>query len=249
MSEENLNARKQFRKICNKVNKAIHAYDLIGKGDSVLVGLSGGKDSMILLEALAEIKRSVPFFFELSAMHVAASNIGYRMDTKYLQDLCTDSGISLYLEEIEVDLSVKPGKSPCFICSWQRRKAIFEKTKELGCNKVAFGHHKDDALETMLLNMIYHGSYSSLPQKLVMFNGRIELIRPLLMIPEQELTEYARLRSYQQHDKNCPYEDTTRRDSVKELINKIEQMHKGARKNMFRAMDNLYPEYLPVFKP
>jgi tRNA(Ile)-lysidine synthase TilS/MesJ len=183
------------------------------------------------------------------AIHVSATNIGYEMNTGYLREMCDDLSVPLYLEEIEVDLSDKPDKSPCFICSWHRRKAIFEKSKELDCNKVALGHHKDDALETMLLNMIFHGSYSSLPQKLSMFEGRIDLIRPLLMIPEVELAEYAGLRSFKRHDKSCPYEDTTRRDSIKELLNMVDNMYKGGRKNMFRAMDNLFPEYLPVFKP
>ncbi|MBL7112869.1 MAG: tRNA 2-thiocytidine(32) synthetase TtcA [Bacteroidales bacterium] len=249
MVEDHHKVKKQFRKICNKVNQAIHEFDMISENDRVLVGLSGGKDSMILLEALADVKKHLPYSFDLMAIHVTAINVGYEMDTDYLQNICDDIAIPLHLEEIEVDLSVKPDKSPCFVCSWHRRKAIFAKSKELDCNKVALGHHKDDALETMLLNMIFHGSYSSLPQKLAMFEGRIELIRPLLMIPEEELSEYARLRSFQQQDKSCHYEDTTRRESVRDLINLIEKMNKGARKNMFRAMDNLYPEYLPRFKP
>jgi len=248
MVEDRHNVKKQFRKICNKVNKAIHEFELIQERDRVLVGLSGGKDSMILLEALAEIKKQLPYSFDLEVIHVTATNMGYEMDTGYLKKMCNDLAVPLHLEEIEVDLSAKPDKSPCFICSWNRRKTIFGKSKELDCNKIALGHHKDDALETMLLNMIFHGSYSSLPQKLSMFEGRLELIRPLLMIPEVELADYARLRSFQKQDKNCPYEDTTRRESVRDLIRKIETMNEGARKNMFRAMDNLFPEYLPSIK-
>ena len=246
--EDRNNVKKQFRKICNKVNQAIQEYDLISENDSVLVGISGGKDSMILLEALAKIKNHLPFSFDLAAIHVTATNIGYEMDTGYLQNMCKDLAVPLHLEEIEVDLSAKPGKSPCFVCSWHRRKTIFKKSKELDCNKIALGHHKDDALETMLLNMIFHGTYSSLPQKLTMFEGRIELIRPLLMIPEVELVDYARLRSFQKQDKKCPYENTTRRGKMKDLINKIEKMNEGARKNMFRAMGNFHPEYLPSLK-
>jgi tRNA 2-thiocytidine biosynthesis protein TtcA len=249
MTGDQQSVKKHFRKICNKVNKAIHEYGLIAPDDRVLVGLSGGKDSMILLEALAETEKHLPYPFSLAAVHVAATNIGYEMETDYLQDICDDLSIPLHLEKIEVDLSLKPGKSPCFICSWHRRITIFEMSKKLDCNKVALGHHKDDALETMLMNMIFHGSFSSLPQKLSMFEGRIELIRPLLMIPEKELSAYARLRSFQQQDKYCPYEDTTRRDSVRELMERIDKMNKGARKNMFRAMENLYPEYLPGLRP
>ena len=245
MDEKVKKLRKQFDKISKKVGKAIFEYDMIREGDRVLVGLSGGKDSMILLEALADRRKHFPFDFEIFAIHVSAANIGYKMDTAYLNDFCRTLEIPLHLEEIEVDLKVDPKKSPCFICSWNRRKRIFEKSKELDCNKVALGHHKDDAIQTVLLNMIYHGSISSLPQKLSMFDGRIELIRPLLLIPEKELTYYATLRTFAKQEKSCPYDNTTKRESIKELIRQMDKLNRNARRNIFRAMDNIYEEYLP----
>jgi tRNA(Ile)-lysidine synthase TilS/MesJ len=245
MNDRGRKCRKQFEKISKKVGKAIFEYSMIEKGDRVLVGLSGGKDSMILLEALEDRRKHFPFDFELYAIHVSASNIGYRMDTGYLDEFCRNIGIPLILEEIEVDLGIDPKKSPCFICSWSRRKRIFEKSKELECNKVALGHHRDDAIQTLLLNMIYHGSFSSLPQKLSMFNGRIDLIRPLLFIPEKELTYYASLRTFEKQEKTCPYDHTTRRESVKDLIRQMDKLNRNARRNIFRAMDNIYEEYLP----
>ena len=248
MTDDNPNIKKQFRKICNKVNKAIHEFGLAGPDDRVLVGLSGGKDSMILLEALADRRRHLPFDFQLFAVHVSATNIGYRMDTGYLQAFCAELNVPLYLEEIEVDLTVDPKKAPCFICSWNRRKRIFELSKELDCNKVALGHHKDDAIQTVLMNMIFHGSISSLPQSLSMFDGRIRLIRPLLFIPEKELTYYATLRSFKKQEKSCPYDDTTRRESIKELIRQMDRLNRNARRNIFQAMDNIYQEYLPDIK-
>ena len=164
MSDHDKKRRKQFEKISKKVGKAIFEHNMIEEGSRVLVGLSGGKDSLILLEALADRRKHFPFDFSLYAIHVSASQIGYKMDTGYLDEFCKSIGVPLFLEEIEVDLEIDPKKSPCFICSWNRRKRIFEKSKELECNKVALGHHKDDAIQTLLLNMIYHGSYSSLPQ-------------------------------------------------------------------------------------
>lgn len=245
MTESERKSRKQFEKICKKVGKTICDYQLIDNNDNVLVGLSGGKDSMILLEALADRRRHLPIHFELFAIHVSITNIGYKMDIDYLQSFCKKLEIPLYLEESEVDLSVNPKKTPCFICSWKRRKTIFEKSKELNCNKVALGHHKDDAIQTMLMNMIYHGSFSSLPQKLIMFGGRIQLIRPLLMIPEKELTYYANMRSFQKQERSCPYEDTTKRDTIRDLIRQLDKLNHDARKNLFRAMDNICEEYLP----
>jgi tRNA(Ile)-lysidine synthase TilS/MesJ len=207
--------------------------------------LSGGKDSLILLETLADRKKHIPVSFELFAIHVTAINVGYMADTKYLADFCEIAGVPLYLEEVEVDFNREPEKQPCFICSWTRRKMIFNKAKELNCNKIALGHHFDDAVKTMLMNLIYHGSFSSLPQKLSMFSGRTQLIRPLLMVPEKELALYASLCGFSEHEKTCPYEDLTTRNEMENLLQYIEKLNKDARKNLFRAMDNIYKEYLP----
>lgn len=245
MNEKERKKRKQFEKICKKVGKAIMDFQLVQDSDRVLVGLSGGKDSMILLQALADRQKHLPVSFELFAVHISAKNVGYEMDTAYLARFCEELDVPLFLEEVEIDLSLQRDKTPCFICSWSRRKKIFEKSKELNCNKIAFGHHKDDAIQTMLMNMIYHGSYSSLPHKLSMFDGRIQLIRPLLMIPENELVYYAGMTDLKEHEKRCPYMDLTKRNAMKELIRSLDKLHKDSRKNLFRAMDNIYHDYLP----
>jgi len=242
---KNTKARRQFEKICRKVGKTIHDYNLIENNDRILVGLSGGKDSMILLEALADRKKHIPVKFDLFAIHVTALNVGYKADTRYLADFCKEIDVPLFLEEVEVDFNQKPEKQACFICSWARRKKIFNKAKEINCNKIALGHHFDDAVKTMLMNMIYHGSYSSLPQKLTMFGGRTTLIRPLLMIPEKELVLYASLRTYREHEKSCPYEDSTKRTEMENLLKYFDRLNKDSRKNLFRSMDNIYQEYLP----
>ena len=245
MSEQEHKSRKQFEKISRKVGKTLQEYRMIEENDRVLVGLSGGKDSMILLEALVDRKKHLPFDFELFAVHVSVRNIGYEMDTAYLQRFCSGLRVPLYLEEIEVDLDVDPKKSPCFICSWNRRKRIFEMTRELNCNKVALGHHKDDAIQTVLMNMIFHGSFSSLPQTLTMFDGRILLIRPLLHIPEKELTYYATLRAFRKQEKSCPYDESTKREEIRDLIRQLDKMNRNARRNIFNSMNNIYGEYLP----
>ncbi len=245
MSDQERRRRKQFEKISRKVGRTILEYGLVVEGDRILVGLSGGKDSMILLEALADRKKHLPFEFEIMAVHVSATSIGYVMDTDYLQRFCDELGVPLRLEEIEVDLGLDPKKAPCFICSWARRKRIFEVSRELDCNKVALGHHRDDAIQTVLMNMIYHGSISSLPRELSMFGGRIRLIRPLLYIPEKELSYYAGLRTFRKQEKSCPYDGSTRREEIKELIRQMDRLNRDARRNIFKAMDNIYPDYLP----
>jgi tRNA(Ile)-lysidine synthetase-like protein len=237
--------KKLFEKLSRKVGKTLQEYNMISAGDRVLVGLSGGKDSMILLETLADRRKHLPFDFELMAVHIGALNIGYTMDTAYLHRFCEDLNVSLHLEEIEVDLDLNPKKTACFICSWNRRKRLFELTREFNCNRLAMGHHRDDAVETALMNMIYHGSISSLPQDLSMFDGRIRLIRPLLFIPEMELSEYADLRNFKKQEKTCPHEKTTKREAIRKLLQQIEGLSPNARRNIFSAMDNIYGEYLP----
>jgi len=245
MGEQDRLKKKHFEKICRKVGRALLEYSMIQAGDRVLVGLSGGKDSMILLEALADRKKHFPFDFEIFAVHVSAKGVGYEMDTTYLEQFCKDLDVELHLEEIEVDLSVESKKAPCFICSWNRRKRIFELSKELNCRKVALGHHKDDAIQTLLMNLIYHGSISSLPQNLSMFEDRIRLIRPLLFIPEPELSHYALMRSFRKQEKSCPHEGSTKRDEIKKLLQKIENLNPDSKRNIFNAMGNIYEEYLP----
>jgi tRNA(Ile)-lysidine synthase TilS/MesJ len=245
MSESERLRKKYFEKICRKVGKTLQEYRLIEAGDRVLVGLSGGKDSMILLEALADRKKHLPFNFDLYAIHVSAIGMGYEMDTSYLEQFCRDLGVELHLQEIDAEPDPDSKKSACFICSWNRRKRIFELSKELDCRKIALGHHKDDAIQTVLMNMIYHGSISSLPQDLSMFEGRVNLIRPLIFIPEKELSDYAEIRNFRKQEKSCPYEGASKRDDIKEIINMLDKLYPNARRNIFNSMDNIFQEYLP----
>jgi tRNA 2-thiocytidine biosynthesis protein TtcA len=228
-----------------RVGKLCAKYDLLSHNDRILVGLSGGKDSLFLLEALANIKKHLPFRIELFVVHVRVAEVGYLADYTFLENFCSNLGLSLINDNISVDLFLNPQKAPCFVCSWYRRKRLFDLTRELNCNKLALGHHMDDALETMLMNMIYHGTISSLPAKLKMFNGRVYLIRPLIELMQKEMVHIAAMRGYPQLKKPCPYDDKTRRNTMRELVNKLESLNPLARKNMFRSMDNVFQEYLP----
>jgi tRNA(Ile)-lysidine synthetase-like protein len=235
----------KFKKLCQKVGKTIRDHQLLEEGDHLLLGLSGGKDSYLLLETLAERKKAMPFNFNVSAVHVKVQNVLYSMDTDYMINLCSDLQIPLYIKEIAPDFEQDKKKAPCFVCSWHRRKEIFNLGKELNCNKLAFGHHRDDALETFMMNLMYHGSVSSLPYSLQMFDGRVKLIRPLLDIWEKEIIEYANLREYPKAEKSCPYDDKTKRRQTRKIIEQMDQAYSNSKINIFHAMDNIYPEYLP----
>lgn len=220
-------------------------HGMIEEGDHVLVGLSGGKDSMILLQALAERQGAVPFDFRISAAHVEAIGIGYQIDKERITAFCADLDVPLILRTIEPDLTKDPTKAACFICSWNRRKELFALTRELECNKLALGHHRNDAVETLLLNMIYHGSISSLPYSLEMFEGRIKLIRPLMDLDERLLIDYAEMNDLVKVEKICPHENSTRRESIAHLIKEVEKLHGKGPFNMFKSMGKIFEEYLP----
>ena len=244
-SQEQIQANKLFKKITRKAGTTLRDHKMIAEGDRILVGLSGGKDSMILLKVLAERRAAMPFDFHLEAAHVEAPGIGYRIDHSKLEEFCQALNIPLHFREIEPDLEKDPSKTACFICSWNRRKELFTLGRELDCNKLALGHHRMDALETLLMNMIYHGSVSSLPYTLEMFDGRVELIRPLMDLDERLLEEYATLSGLLKVEKSCPHEDRTKRERMAQLIKEIESIHGPGPFNMFKSMDKIFEEYLP----
>ena len=244
---ESKKADKLFKKIVKKTGQTIREYELIEENDRVRVGLSGGKDSMILLKSLVNRKKAFPFKFDLFVAHIIPENLGYEADLAYLEKFCGDLGLELISISIYPDINEKQ-KSPCFICSWHRRKALFNLSKELNCNKIAFGHHRDDALQTFIMNMIYHGSISSMPYKLKMFEGKVELIRPMMDLWEKDLIELANIMDLISVEKACPHEEQTKRNYTLGLLNKLEQDFPGAKRNMFHALDNIYDEYLPEVK-
>ena len=245
-SEYRDKAKALLKKISRKAGETIAHNRLLEAGDKVLVGVSGGKDSYTLLEVLADRKRHLPFDFEIFAVHVIIKEAEYINDLEFMKRFCESLGIPLKIIESSADLKKDPKKSPCFVCSWTRRKLIFNYGKEININKLAFGHHRDDAIQTYLLNLIYHGSISSMPYTLSMFDGRVNLIRPLLDIDETLIEEYTTLRNFPKELKKCPYDKETKRSEVHKLMNAITQLHPNAKKNLFKSMGNIFPEYLPV---
>ena len=236
---------KYFEKIRKKVNHTIFHHKLLDDNDKVLVALSGGKDSLVLMETLASCKKHFPFQIDLYACHIIAKNIDYQINDKYLKSFCEELEVPLLFREIDFKPDASGKKHPCFLCSWHRRKKLFELCRELKCNKLSFGHHMDDAIETLFLNMIYHGSISSLPQKLDLFNGDIKVIRPLLHLSENEIEQYAIRKQYKKELKTCEFENNTHRNHLKMFINETLDLTDQNKKNIFRSMRNIYHDYLP----
>ena len=222
------------KRIRERFVKAFVTYHLLEDGDYVLVGLSGGKDSLCLLEMLGKRAKIDQPQFRVEAIHVRMENISYETSTDYLEHFCKDLGVPLHIVTTSFETSDK--KPPCFLCSWNRRKQLFNLAQELGCNKIALGHHQDDLLHTCLMNQFYQGRFDTMPALLKMRKMPLSIIRPLCMVEEENIRRYAELRGYEKQLKLCPYETDSHRDDMRQLFEQIQQMNPEARHSLWNAI-------------
>jgi tRNA(Ile)-lysidine synthase TilS/MesJ len=243
--EEEKQQKHRVFKIHQKAWKCIKEYGLIEDGDRILIGLSGGKDSLALTEILGERMKIIKPRFTVVAAHISVTNIGYQSDLEYLSNYARQFGIKLVHATTSFDASTDNRKSPCFLCSWNRRKTLFEIAVAEGCNKIALGHHMDDILETLLMNMTFQGAVSTMPPKLKMNKFDMTIIRPLSLNSEKEMLELAAIRGFKKQQKNCPYEKDSHRSDMKGVLRKLEEMNPAARYSLWSSMNNVQTEYLP----
>ena len=252
-------------------NKALGQYQLIDEDDKILVGLSGGKDSLCLLEFLARrSKINVPHF-TVEALHVRMENVHYETDTSYLQQFCDSLAVPFYIVTTSFSLTplklnaqstpspqgepfeaTTPVGSPsdkqkpaCFLCSWQRRKQLFNVAQELGCTKIALGHHQDDIIHTALMNLTFQGQFSTMPAKLKMQKMPLTIIRPLCLCKESDIQQYAEQQHYEKQLKLCPYEKATNRATAQNIFLQLQQLNPEARYSIWHALEqeNKLAEY------
>lgn len=236
---------KHIEFVKNKVAKALMDYKMTGQGDRILVAVSGGKDSLVMLEALAAVKTFHFTDFEIEALHIDVNDVPYSVDRNFLTDFANQLQIKMHFVNIDSGIEESKKKSPCFVCSWHRRKALFTFAVENNFQKLALGHHMDDAVETLLINMAYHGNISSMPGKLSMFEESITIIRPLILLTNKDTAEFANIRKYPKLKAACPHENQTQRETARQLVQQLEKLHPKARKNLFRSMGNIDMDYLP----
>lgn len=236
---------KILRRVGQRFNKGVVKYRLIDDGDKILVGLSGGKDSLALLELLAKRSRILKPKFTVVAAHVSMTNIPYQSDLEYLKQYAEELGVPFVHYETSFDPTTDTRKSPCFLCSWNRRKALFTVTKEQGCNKIALGHHMDDILETLLMNITFQGAFSTMPPRLEMRKFDMTIIRPMCLVHEADLIDMARIRNYHKQIKNCPYETQSNRSDMKGVLKTLEKLNPEARYSLWGSMTNVQKDLLP----
>ena len=232
-------------RLTKRFHKACADYGLITDGDHILIGLSGGKDSLALVELLGKRAQIHVPRFEVTAVHVRVKERDYHSDLSYLEDFCSHVRVPLIVKDTEIGEAKGKDKDPCFLCSWYRRKVLFDVAQELGCNKIALGHHKDDLVETLLMNLVFQGSIGTIPPLLQMEKMPIQMIRPLCLIEEKDIAEYAERSGYEKQVKLCPLEKVSSRADMKELIKQLEKLNPNVRDSIFGAMENIKAEYLP----
>lgn len=247
---EQIALEKQLERLTRRFHKACADYGLIADGDHILVGLSGGKDSLLLTELLGRRAQIYKPRFTVTALHVRVKERDYHTDLSYLESFCAEAKVPLIVRDTEIgELPNTPNtrttQHPCFLCSWYRRKALFNAAQELGCNKIAFGHHRDDVAQTLLMNLIFQGAFASMPPILQMEKMPLQLIRPLCLIDEADIITYAAMRGYEKQTKLCPFEHVSSREKVKELLEQIKALNPEAIDSLYGAMTNIKTDYLP----
>ena len=226
-------------RIRQRFRKALVKYRLTEDGDRILVGLSGGKDSLCLLELLARQASIHKPAIRVEALHVRMENIQYETDVQWLQQFCDGLGVRLHVRTTCFGEAVEGQKSKpaCFLCSWMRRKQLFAVAQELGCNKIALGHHQDDIIHTALMNLCFQGHFSTMPVRLQMRKMPLTIIRPLCLETEADIKALATLHHYQPQRKLCPNERDTHRTTMGSVFNQLEELNPETRYSIWNALE------------
>lgn len=233
---------KEIRRL---TGKAIHTKDMIRDGDHVLVAVSGGKDSLALLWLLKERIKRVSIDYRITAVHVDpgfGANSADQMTSFFLAH-------GFEFRVIESDIGPKAHgpqnrENPCFLCSRLRRKLLFQTAEEVGCNRMAFGHHKDDLIETFFLNVFYGASISTMVPVQGLFGGKLTVIRPFYLVDEDLIRRYAQLMDWPEISLDCPTAGSSKREEIKNMLKLFYRSNRKIKGNIFHALQNVNADYL-----
>ncbi|MBE2897915.1 tRNA 2-thiocytidine(32) synthetase TtcA [Pasteurellaceae bacterium 20609_3] len=243
----NYNANKLHKRLRRNVGNAIADFNMIEDGDKVMVCLSGGKDSYTLLDILLNLRLNAPIHFDIVAVNLDQKQPGFPEEVlpRYLESIGVDYRIVEENTYGIVKEKIPEGKTTCSLCSRLRRGILYRTATELGASKIALGHHRDDMLETLFLNMFYGGQMKSMPPKLLSDDGKHIVIRPLAYCKEKDIVRYAEIKQFPIIPCNlCGSQPNLQRQVVKEMLQGWDRSHPGRLESMFRAMQNVTLSHL-----
>ena len=227
----------QLQRLLSFTRKAVDEYSLIQEGDHIAVGISGGKDSLTLLYALHGLKRFYPNHFELSAVTV---DLGFEnFDLSPVSRLCDELGVPYRIVPSDIYnilFNIRKEENPCSLCAKMRKGALNQAVKEMGCNKVAYAHHKDDIVETMLLSLIFEGRFYSFSPKTYLDRMDLTVIRPLMFVDESDVIGFKNKYDLPVVKSGCPVDGYTKRQYATELVRQLNHEHPGAKERMCHAI-------------
>lgn len=228
--------------VSKKVGKAIWDYKMLKEGDKVLVAVSGGKDSLSLLRIMKERMLFVPINYEIVACFV---DMSFKwVNTEVLVKHFKQESVPYVVASPPLEWKGDKEEFGCFWCSWNRRKALFNLAHEIGCTKIAFAHHLDDIIETMLLNLFFQGEIGTMQPYQEMFNGELAIIRPMAYVEEREISSLARKLNLPVIMSECPHGKTSKRALLKGIIEGLKKHNRNVKKNIFRSLQRVRKEYL-----
>ena len=247
MSKGTTNFNKLQKRLRRNVGKAIEDYRMIEDGDKIMVCLSGGKDSYTMLDILMNLQKAAPVNFELIAVNLDQKQPGF--PEHVLPEYLTELGIPFHIIEEDTYSVVKrvipEGKTTCGLCSRLRRGVLYSFAEEHGITKIALGHHRDDIIETLFLNMFFGGKLKSMPPKLQSDDGKHIVIRPMAYCTESDIEKYAGVQEYPIIPCNlCGSQDNLPRQAIKQMLNDWQNRYPGRVENIFRSISNVAPSHL-----
>lgn len=235
-------SKKLNKLLFKQLRDANLKYKLIEDGDIVAVGMSGGKDSSVLLYLLDLLKKYTPLSFELKPIYI---DLGWDNEVEPLSSYCQSLNYNLHIEPTNIGqivYDIRQEKNPCSLCANLRRGALNNTAKKLGCNKVALGHHLDDVVTTMFLSMLYEHRYNIFKPKTYLDRIDITLVRPMIYVEEKDVIKISNLLEIKTVENRCPVDGLTKRTEIAELVNMIEQQHPGAKKKFLNSIENINPQ-------
>ena len=227
----------EMKRMLSFVRRAVDDYNMIAEGDKIAVGISGGKDSLTLLATLAALKRFYPKKFELVGITI---DMGFESaDFSAIEEFCKELDVEYSVVKTEIAkiiFDVRKESNPCSLCSKMRRGSLHAEAQRLGCNKVALGHHYDDAVETFIMNMFFEGRLGCFSPVTYLSNRKITLIRPMIYAQEKDVSYFVRRRPLPIITSPCPEDHATERENIKNLLSSLERENKGVKHRIFNAM-------------